>query len=360
MGTMDQIAAMGDEGEASDAGETEASYGSESTPEPRQKAPSNDGPDDAPDKPEAKAKPKEGERKAVKLKRRGEEREVDLEDRDSVEKLLRELDDDHEDEWNGPGGKPVKLNRQALQRRVELAEGALQSMELTAKERKEVKAELSWAKDNIEDWMESEGGVEDLDSWVLERAEKIWRRQMAGTPQLPNGEQNPDYNPHEYHRMLMERAEQKATRKARVERALGEQRQKAEQQQSERARYDAAHRDAFQKLGTQGNDVLLDLAMKRLGQYQRAGAKTTPQSVAADALEAYDTMLMSRFDALDTAGKLRILGDKRRGVLREAEVEAAKLQKREQKQAAKAEEPATTGNGRAVETMESFMKGLNR
>ena len=364
MGQMDALAAMEDGAGEETSTEEPGGYGE--TPEPKAdpKPPADDGPDDGDAKPAdtKPAKPKAKEARKVKFKRRGEEHELDLSepDPDKLEEFLKQLDDDHEDEWNGVGGKPVRLNRQQLQRRVELAEGALHSMELTAKERKEVQAELAWAKDNLEDWIESKAG-KDVEEFALEVAERVYLRRLAGSPTLPNGEANPDHDPGLYHRLVEERAQQKAERKGRADKAIAEARQKAEAEAAQRQKLDGVHAEKFREIGIQKpNPIMLDLAAKRLGDYQRANARANPANVVAEAVEAYDAMMLQRFDAMPVEQQLKMLGDKRRAKLREAEVAASKLAKKEERQqAAPKPDPEPTG-GAKVQSMESFIKSMNR
>lgn len=284
-----------------------------------------------------------------KTKRGGKEVEYD------GSELARMLSDDFEHEFRGPGGKPIKARWSDIERRVQQAEGWEAKMRKATELEQRITAEREWGKqkpEHIEAYLEKHLGVEDVDSFILQRARERAKRDKVLTQlnsPLIQGQDgkwynNPDYNPSEYNRRVGEIQREKFERRQKAEQAAREAEQKQVQQREQTQRREAAVTAALKDGKVSLNKTTRALADEVIAYHQQMNIKLDAETLAREVKQRYRDLTISELSAMDDDGLAEFFGGDFRERMRKIELAAAKG-KRKAEEEAKKQESAANGGG---------------
>lgn len=269
----------------------------------------------------------------LKFKRGGQEREA------SIEEASHMLSDDYEHEWTGPGGKVVKTKWQDLVRLAQKGSGALEKMQKLAEREKEIAASEQWGRENVDAYLETRLGVQDVEKWVKDQARKMRdfdrKVELLMQPHVQgedgNFYRNPHYNPAEGNRLLSERLAEKQSRRQAWEKSQAEQKQQAEQRQAESQK----RRDVIGRVMSEHrlpmDEMTFRIASKIVDQHREANMELTGAELAQMTREGVHKSMHGYFNSLDNQGLASFLGDDLRAKLREYELEAVKAARKQER-----------------------------
>lgn len=279
-----------------------------------------------------------------KVKWLGREEELGVED------LVKRFSDDHEFEFRGPKGQPVKARWADIERHVQLSSGAQEAIKRAAAERQQFQQSIEWARENPGLALEQLFGVEDHEQWAFEIAARKYQREAELT-QL--AQTDPVAHQRELARIFNEKLKAK---QALTERQQQQQREAAERRQAAQA-YEQQVRAALQANGIKPTPHNLARAAAIAREQGQLGIDLEPRQIAYELRKAWDAEVLEHLDSYQIEKLLGYLGDGRRAKLREAEIAAVKqARKTEQQQQKPKPRPPEEGerdkkNGRSIDSL---------
>lgn len=283
-----------------------------------------------------------------KVKRGGKEAEYD------ADTLAKMVSDDYEDEFPGAGGKPMKLRREEVARRVQLSEGAMTKMREANEYKARLAAEREAGKANIPAYLENHLGVEDYHGHIMREANRFLQqeRQLNALSQRTNvdGTPNPNYNISEYHRQMELQARQKFERKQALEQARAQAEQRQVEQRGIAERRQNAIGGALREGKLPVNNVTMQIAESIVQEHIAADHELTAATLQSLTRQRFHELMHSYMDSLDEDGTRGFLGDDRRAKFREFEVRWSKAQKKEARAETAPVAPITKPNGQNGKT----------
>jgi len=285
-------------------------------------APANDNASDAP-------APK------YKVRRGGKEEEYD------ADTLAKMLSDEHEWEFRGPKGQPVKRKWQELERDVQLSAGAMEAMKRAKTREQQIEQQLAWAKENDDNrvaFLEQFLGVEDAEQFALGIAKKLYDRQI----EMQRLSQE---NPMEHQRRIEQIALQKFQRKQQWESRQREHQQQQQARQAEVQKLDSELRQQLESVGVQATPHNLARAANIYRQHRELDMDLPIDQIAALTRKEIEGEVLGYFDK-QGPNVFKLLGDKRRAFLRDLELKAVEAAKKQQRTEQRAKpKPASESNG---------------
>ena len=202
-----------------------------------------------------------------KIKRGGEEREID------GDELAKRYSDDYEHEFTGPGGKPLKMKWDDVSRAVQLSTGAMTRVQRAAEAEKRLQEAREWGKQNPGAYIESQLGIEDHEEWAMQIAQQKYEREQE-LVELQSS------NPSEALRRITDGIAKRMERKQQLEqhRMQQETRQREQSQQTQQAQAKAA--EAFQSAGVPWSSETRAIASEIFNQYRQADVNLREAEVA--------------------------------------------------------------------------------
>ncbi len=276
----------------------------------------------------------------------------------TADEMRARLDDDYDWEFHGVAGKPLlDENGQPLKRKwrdiardVASAKGAADAARRANEERKRFEQLREWGKapENRVAYMQRELGVDDFESWALERAAESFQKRQKMV-------QLAQQDPVAYERELRAEREQADKNRRESEGRLEQRnRQEQERQQGEQRFYGTV-KDHLSKVGVPMNARTKEIVQATCQEWADAKADLSFEQLAEIVRDEWHGEMLGYLDGKPDEELLKLFGDKRRERLRKAELVAMKGAK----QAAKAEtpKPAPRTNGREkAMTAEEFMR----
>lgn len=260
----------------------------------------------------------------------------------SPAELRKMLSDEYEHEFSGPEGRKVKQNWKAIQRSVQMAEGAHDKMREAAVERAKYGELINWGKQNVPEFLSAHFGV-DIEDLVITHGRQMFERQQEYAK----------LGPIELQRKVAQDAERKAEAKYSWER---QQRERAEQTRTSKEaeqRAESAVGAALGQRGLKATPKNIALAKAIFQEFSEVGYKITLEDLADMTVERYRGDLLGELDGHEGEKLLELLGPERRAKLRELEMASVKSDKDKAKEAAKTQrtesrnQPNTAnGNGK--------------
>jgi hypothetical protein len=253
--------------------------------------------------------------------------------------LRKMLSDDYEHEFRGPDGRSVKQNWKAIQRSVQLSEGAHDKMREAAAERQRYAELINWGKQNVPEFLSAHLGM-DIEDLVIEHGRKMFERQQEYAK----------LSPMEQQRRMAQDAERKAEAKYAWERQQRERAEQARATKEAETRAESAVGAALSQRGMKATPKNIALAKSIFQEFSEVGYKITLDDLADMTVDRYRSDLLGELDGHDGEKLLELLGPERRQKLRELEMAAVKSDKDKAREAAKTQrqesrERPNTANG---------------
>lgn len=241
------------------------------------------------------------------------------------EELARFYSDEHEHEFNGPGGKPIKLKWPEIGRAVQMSHGALARMQKLAEREKELEQSHEWGKKNVGAFLEAQLGVEDHEQWALEIAKQRFLREQELSELATS-------NPSEYHRRMEKSVAEKLERKNALEKQRAQAAQQTKESREHGEKREREVGEALKAAGVPVNKLTMSMAAEIYGEHRRAQFQLQDADLADLTRKAYREQIYGYLDAMDDDSLFEFFGDGRRKRLRELEVASARGKKREETQ----------------------------
>jgi len=302
-----------------------------------------------------------------KYRRGQEEREA------SGDELAAMLSDDYEDEFSwgeGERAKKVRVTRPDVQRALQQREGYLGMMQQYKERLTEHQQQIEYGKQNpleffaghlgLDKYESSDSGPGGMkktgvDAWIYDRAREIYKRDAEVAELLQT-------NPTQAAALM--RQQQEATlRRENAMRQHAEQQQRQQQQQRESSgKRKGELQSAFRDAGVPWNSVTEHLLQQEFAKLTQAGMdarELSPRDLAAYTSEALHKHALGVVDSHQGPALLKLLGDKRRQLLRELELAAVKAERKESRQQQRAAEPSSAnGEKRRSGSVTNYKRGL--
>lgn len=276
----------------------------------------------------------------------------------TADEMRARLDDDYDWEFHGVAGKPLlDENGQPLKRKwrdiardVASAKGAADAARRSNEERRRFEQLREWGKapENRVAYMQRELGVEDFESWALERAAESFqkRQKMVQLAQT---------DPVAYERELRaEREQADKTRRESEGRLTAQQQEEQKRQAWEQGRTQKLG-ESLKVAGVPMNARTREIAETTIAEWQAAGAQLPWEQLAEIVRDEWHGEMLGYLDGKPDEDLLKLFGDKRRERLRKAEAAAFHGKKKAEKAEAPKPAPRTNGREKAM-TAEEFMR----
>lgn len=280
--------------------------------------------------------------------------------------LAKMLSDDHEEEFRGPGGKPLKLKRADIERRVQQSEG----WEARMREANELKQKYESKRDiakgtpeQLEAYLESELGM-NVEQFVMGRVKQMRDRDKKLThlnSPLVQGQdgkwyQNGEYNPNEYNRLVSEQAQAKFDRKQKLDQAVREASEATERTTRETADRTSRLGAALKEGNVAVNDATMKIAETVLQEHIQLNVQLTAADLQRQVGQRYRESILGELQKMDDAGLREFFGPDFRARLRKLEVDTAKGAKKEEQ----IQQRAAGGAGNGVKPKVVSEAGFDR
>lgn len=283
-------------------------------------------------------------RARLKLKWLGREEEVD------ADELAKRFSDDYEYEFKGPGGKPMKARWPDIERHVQLSAGAKAAIQRAKEQQDQWRQQVEWGKapENRLAALEQMWGIEDAEEWAYEiAAQKVQRE--AELAQLAQAD------PLQYHRRMQQMLNEKNAHRQRYGQQQQQRAQQEAQRRAEGERQEQAVKAELKAAGVAVTPHNVARAWYISRENRELGIELEPRQMAAILRKELDSEILGHLDSLPPEKLLAYLGDKRRGLLREAELAATKAAKKAQSAGSA---PASNGAKKADSGGDAFEKAI--
>lgn len=254
--------------------------------------------------------------------------------------LAKMVADDYEVELTGPGGKPWRGTRQALQRLAQQGLGFEQKMRALTEREQRFSQQVELARTDPKArvaFLMTHLGIDDPDQFIIEQYQQLDQKRQRIVELQKAGKGDEAYRLHQ--EIIQERME----RKDLLERAIATRQQQERQHAQALQQHQSKVREAFEKAGVPFSEETFKMAEAAHKRWAEIDVPKTYAEIAEEVAKEQRNAFFKRLRSIPREKLGTELPEDWRRLVREWELEQAKVAKKEERAAppAKKEEPAS-------------------